>query len=145
MSAHRAAPGACLKADTVIFGVEPDVDDLREVDVDVRVLGRELEPAVGAGVGERLAEGVEDLLRHSDGQRLPALEADIDASGGIRHQCPSGGSTSSVSTPPVDFGCRNATRLPRMPMRGCSSISRRPAARTDSMANSMSSVPYATW
>src|SRR5215207_6209425 len=129
----------------MIFCIEPDVDDLREVDVDVRVLGRELEPAIGAGIGERLTEGVVDLLRHTDGQRLPALEADVDASGGIRHQWPSGGSTSSVSTPPVDFGCRNATRLPRMPMRGCSSISRRPAARTDSMANSMSSVPYATW
>ena len=24
-----------------------------------------------------------------------------------------------MSTPPVDFGCRNATRLPRIPVRGC--------------------------
>ena len=39
-----------------------------------------------------------------------------------------------MSTPPVDFGCRNATRLPRMPVRGSSSISLRPAARTRSRA-----------
>src|SRR5215207_2652864 len=145
MSAHRAAPGAWLKADTVVFGVEPDVDDLREVDVHVGVLGLQLEPAVGPGIRKRFPESVVDRLLYAYGQRLPALKADVDASRGVLHQCPSGGSTSSVSTPPVDFGCRNATRLPRMPMRGCSSISRRPAARTDSMADSMSSVPYATW
>src|SRR4051812_32720262 len=108
MPAHRAAPGAWLKADTMVFGIAPDVNDLREVHVHFRVLGFELEPAVGAGIGERLAEAVVDFLLHADGQRLPALEADVDASGGICHQCPSGGSTSSVSTPPVDFGCRNA-------------------------------------
>ena len=53
----------------------------------------------------------------------------------------SAGSTISVSTPPVDLGCRNATRLSRMPVRGSSSISRSPASRTRSSAASMSSVP----
>ena len=38
--------------------------------------------------------------------------------------------TSSVSTPPVDLGCTNATRLFRIPVRGSSSISRRPAERS---------------
>ena len=47
---------------------------------------------------------------------------------------PSAGWTSSVSTPPVEAGCRNATRLSRMPRRGCSSIRRSPRARQCSSA-----------
>ena len=42
-------------------------------------------------------------------------------------QCPSAGCTSSVRTPPVDFGCRNATRLSLIPVRGSSSMSCSPA------------------
>src|SRR5262245_9975163 len=103
MPAHRAPPGAWLKADTVLFGVESHVDHLGQVDVHVRVLRLELEPALRGRVGERLLERVVGLLSHADGQHLPALEADVYASGGISHQWPSGGSTSSVSTPPVDF------------------------------------------
>ena len=38
------------------------------------------------------------------------------------------GSTSSVSAPPVAFGCRNATRLPRIPIRASESISSMPAS-----------------
>src|SRR5215208_1280609 len=125
----------------MLFGVEPHVHDLRQVDVDVGVLGLELEPTLRARVGECLLEGVMRLLGHAHGQHLAALEADVYASGRISHQWPSGASTSSVSTPPVDFGCRNATRLPPMPLRGCSSISCRPAPRTASRADSMSSMP----
>src|SRR5215212_5755245 len=140
MPAHRAPPGAWLKTDTVVFGVEPHVDDLREVDVDVGVLGLQLEPAVRAGIRERLAEGVVDVLAHSHGQNLSALEADVDASGGVSHQWPSGASTSSVSTPPVDFGCRKATRLPRMPTRGSESINSTPTSFRLTSAVSMSST-----
>ena len=93
-------------------------------------------PTLPRGVEVTVIEGV----RTATGQHLTALEADVDASGGFRHQWPSAASTSSVSTPPVDFGCKNATWLPRMPARGCSSISRRPAERTDSSACAMSSV-----
>src|SRR6185295_17689744 len=72
-------------------------------------------------------------------EHLSAREADIDLCAlVVGHQCL--GSTSSVNTPPVAFGCRNATRLPRMPMRGSSSIRRSPALRTFSSAESMSSV-----
>ena len=38
------------------------------------------------------------------------------------------GSTSSVSAPPVAFGCRKATRLPRIPIRASESISSTPAS-----------------
>ena len=37
-------------------------------------------------------------------------------------------SDSSISTPPVDFGCRKAMRFPSAPTRGCSSMSTIPAA-----------------
>ena len=39
-------------------------------------------------------------------------------------QCPSAGWTISVRTPPVDLGWTKATREPRMPVRGVSSMQR---------------------
>jgi len=47
---------------------------------------------------------------------------------------------SRSSTPPVDFGCTKATRELRMPVRGVSSISRRPASFSRASSASMSAV-----
>src|SRR3954464_790119 len=133
---------SALEADAVALGVETHVDHLREVKRDRGVLGLELVPAVRPA--QRLVQPVVLLLGHAQAQHRAGLEADVDAPEPVLgHQC--AGSTISVSTPPVDFGCRNATRLLRMPTRGCSSISRRPASRTRPSAESMSSVAYATW
>src|SRR5918998_4556055 len=134
-----AASKVGLEADPLLVGVDADVDDLRQVDRDLRVLGLQLEPALGALVRERAPYPVERALLHPGRQDLPALEPDVDAPALFCHQWAA--STSSVSTPPVDLGCKNATRLFLMPVRGRSSISRRPAARTCSSAESMSSVP----
>ena len=114
--------GAQLKADPVLFGVEPHVDDLREVDVDVGVLGLELNQRSDP-------ESVSAFLKASwalvtrTGSTWPPWKPMSMRRGGYQPSVALRASTSSVSTPPVDFGCRNATRLPRMPMRGRSSIS----------------------
>ena len=71
----------------------------------------------------------EDLFGQAQGQHLAALEPDGGATYGVGTQCASTGWTSSVRTPPAVAGCRNATCVPRMPVRGVSSISRSPASR----------------
>jgi len=81
------------------------------------------------GVGWPLVVAVATLAvrrsrRHGGGDRRPRQ--------------PRGSSTSSMSTPPVDFGCTKATRLPRMPIRGVSSISATPDSFSEASVASMS-------
>src|SRR5919197_633104 len=152
---HAEPPGLAprarrrgLEADPVLLGVQAHVDDLGQVEGQLGVLGLQLVPAarVAAAV-QRLAELLVGGLEHPYREYLPAREADVDPRRlGCRvlgHQ--RAGSTSSVSTPPVASGWRKATRLPRIPVCGSSSISRRPADLTHSSAESMSVVWYATW
>src|SRR3954453_1584693 len=101
-SATSRAPSTLgLEADLVLFGLDPDVDDLRQVEGDVGVLGLQLVPAGRALVGQRVAQALQRLVLHLDGQRLPALEAEVHSVGALRHQWSSAGCTISVSTPPV--------------------------------------------
>src|SRR3954454_7221676 len=131
-----------LEADAPGLGVEPHVDDLREVERDGGVLGLDLVPALGAA--HRLAQRLVLVVSQPQAHAPAGVEADVDPRELlVGHQCD--GSTSSVSTPPVDWGCRNATREPRMPRRGSLSISWSPASRTAPRAWSMSSHAYATW
>ena len=48
--------------------------------------------------------------------------------------------TSSISVPNAVFGCTNATVVPRLPGRGCSSITRYPCCFTESSAFSQSAT-----
>jgi hypothetical protein len=96
-------------------------------------------PAAGTAL-ERGAQCGELLARDARCQRL-AVEADADALLDVGQQWSSAGWTISVRTPPVEAGWTNATREPRMPIRGVSSIRRVPAALSDASTASMS----ATW
>ena len=85
--------------------------------------------------------GPQLVLADAQREHLTALEADADPACAARHQCapsPAAGSTISVSTPAVARGCRNATREPRMPIRGCSSISSMPDCFSVASVASMS-------
>src|SRR3954447_5498712 len=127
-----------LEADPVLLGVPPHVDHLGEVHHDLRVLGLEPVPAPASVALERAHERVVGLPAGPQGQHLAALEAHVDPHRFLAcHQCPSTGSTSSVSAPPVNLGCTSPPRLPRMPVRRSASIRRRPAGRTESSAESM--------
>src|SRR3954447_26793243 len=118
-----------LKADAMLVGLDAQVDDLAEVDEDGAVGGLDLLPALAA-VADRLAQGGNRVVGQAQRQRLAAVEADGGATDSNRtHAGTSRGWTSSVRTPPVLLGCRNATCVPRMPVRGVSSRSRRPASR----------------
>src|SRR3954447_5860240 len=154
---NRSSPGWCprvrstqrsavssdnLEADAVALGVEPNVDDLRQVDRDRGVLGLDLVPALGAP--EAVLGRLVLVLLNAEAQDRAALKPHIDPPVLDLGSHQWAGSTSSVSTPPVDLGCRNATRELRMPRRGSLSISWRPASRTASSALSMSSQAYAT-
>ena len=111
------------------------------------VLGRELVPPAAA---ERLLERAQLLVGDAHGDDLAALEADAHVVEGRHQRAPrrrsrsrasrvgGAGSTISTSTRSVAPGLMNATREPRMPARGCSSMSARPASRTDASAASMS-------
>src|SRR3954447_18751267 len=123
----------------MLLGIPPHVDHLGQVDQDLGLLGLELVPAPAPVTVERFDQAVVGLLGGPQRQHLAALEAHVDPDHVVRHQS-STGSTSSVSTPPVDFGCTKATRLPLIPVRGSSSIRRSPAERADLSAESMSSV-----
>src|SRR5215208_2545894 len=102
----RSTAVSKLEADAPGLGVEPHVDDLREVERDGGVLGLHLVPALRAA--ERPLERLVGLLLEPQAQRRAGLEADVHAPefGISGHQC--AGSTISVSTPPVDLGCRKA-------------------------------------
>src|SRR5215813_1447298 len=104
------------EADAVLARSTAEEDDLAEVERDRAVLGLNVGPAVT--LVQLLAEVHHLLVAHPDGHHLATREADLDAPGG--HQC--AGSTSSVRTPPVDFGWTKATRDSRMPTRGSLSI-----------------------
>ncbi len=62
----------------------------------------------------------------------------LEAGGHQWSSRPAAGSTISVSTPTVAAGCMKATREPRMPIRGCSSISASPACLSAPSVASMS-------
>src|SRR4051812_34029953 len=124
-----------LKIDALVVGLNPEVDDLADVDEHGAVGGLDLHPAVAALL-ERVAQAAEHVLGQAQGQHLAALEPERGATYGVGTQCASTGWTSSVRTPPAVFGCRNATCVPRIPVRGVSSISRKPASRA---------APSAAW
>src|SRR3954447_17526903 len=110
---NRSSPGWCprvrstqrsavssdnLEADAVALGVEPNVDDLREVDRDRRVLGLQLVPALGAA--ECVLQRSVLVLGHAQAEDGSSLEAHVHSPElHLGHQC--AGSTISVSTPPV--------------------------------------------
>ena len=122
----RQPAEAIAEADAVLVALGAHPEHVGEVEPDGAVLGLDLVPALAA---EGVVELGELLVGHPQGERRAGLEADADA---LRPwcQCPSDGWTISVSTPPDAAGCRKATREPRMPVRGCSSMSRRPRSRS---------------
>src|SRR5205807_1634719 len=114
--------------DPVLLVVDEHVNDLREIERDRPILGAQLVPP---GRAQRVPEPRELRRRDPRAQHLAAVEADADLLGLAARGhagCSPAGSTISVRTPPVDAGCRNATRDPRIPIRGVSSIKRMPAA-----------------
>src|SRR4051794_7583540 len=132
---------AALKADAMLVGLNAEVDDLADIDQHGAVGGLDLQPALAALAHGRAQAG-QLLVGYADRQDLAALEADGGATGGVggTHGWTSTGVTSSVRTPPAVAGCRNATCDPRMPVRGASSISRRPASRNSRSASPTSST-----
>src|SRR3954464_15076612 len=123
----------------MVVGLHAQVDDLADVDQYGAVGGLDLHPAVAALL-ERVAQAAEHLFGQAQGQHLAALEPERGATYGVGTQCASTGWTSSVRTPPAVFGCRNATCVPRMPVRGASSISRKPACLAAPSAAATSST-----
>src|SRR5271154_4472383 len=114
------------KAHMRVVTLRAHVNDLPQIEPHRPVLGPELVPA---GAAEGLVQRLQLLVADAQRQHLAALEADADPACAAGHQCaskPAAGSTISVSTPAVARGCRNATREPRMPTRGHSSISAMP-------------------
>src|SRR3954471_1741412 len=121
----------------MVVGLHAQVDDLADVDEHGAVGRLDLDPALLPFL-ERVAQAGERILRQAQGQHLAALEPERGATYDVGTQCASTGWTSSVRTPPAVFGCRNATCVPRIPVRGVSSISRRPASRAAPSAASTS-------
>src|SRR4051794_30365652 len=121
----------------MVVGLHPQVHDLADVDEHGPVGGLDLDPALTAFL-ERVAQAVQHLFGQTQGKHLAALEPERGATYDVGTQCASTGWTSSVRTPPAVFGCRNATCVPRMPVRGVSSISRTPASRAAPSAASTS-------
>src|ERR1700722_1408536 len=121
--------------------LRPQVDDLPEVKPDRPLVAVDLVPAV---LAERLQQRLQLPVVYAQREHLSALEADADLLlvAGRRHQCAptAAGSTISVSTPAGEGGGTKATREPRIPLRGCSSIRARPACFSASSAPSMSST-----
>src|SRR3954454_6294139 len=111
----------------MVVGLHAQVDDLADVDQHGAVGGLDFDPALAALL-ERVAQAAEHLFGQAQGQHLAALEAERGATYDVGTQCASRGWTSSVKTRPAVWGCRNATCVPRMPVRGSSSISRSPAS-----------------
>src|SRR4051794_828655 len=132
-------PARPLEADAVLVGLNAQVDDLAEVHEHGAVRRLDLLPALAA-VADRLAQAGQRVLRQPQREHLAALEPDGGTTDGTTHSGTSTGLTSSVRTPPAVFGCRNATCVPRMPVRGVSSISRRPASRAAASAAPTSST-----
>ena len=117
--------------------VDPQEGDLADVDGEHAVLGLDVVPAA---LLDLLAQVLQLVVAEPHRDDLAALEADLHLLR-VRHQCSSPlGSTISVSTPPVERGWMNATRLPRMPIRASLSISSSPAAASFSRVESMSST-----
>src|SRR4051794_6475308 len=123
----------------MLVGLNAQVDDLADVDEHGAVSRLDLHPAVAAFL-HGVAQAAEHLFGQAQGQHLAALKPECGATYGVGTQCASTGWTSSVRTPPAVFGCRNATCVPRMPVRGVSSISRSPACFAAPSAASTSST-----
>src|SRR3954468_14506736 len=109
----------------MVVGLHAQVHDLAHVDEHGAIGGLDLDPALATFL-ERVAQAAQHLFGQAQGQHLAALEPERGATNDVGTQC---ASTSSVKMPPAVFGCRNATCVPRMPVRGVSSISRKPASR----------------
>src|SRR5690606_40135663 len=125
-------PDAVLRVD------DSDEDHGREVDRDLAVLVLEVVPALGRLDG--FAQVGELLLGQLGGEALSDPDSDLNLLSLFGHQWSSAGSTISVSTPSVARGCRNATRLPRMPVRGSVSMSSTSRAFSSLSTASMSST-----
>ncbi len=118
---------------------DADEDDGRQVERDASLGGLQVVPA--AADLDRLPKAVQapsrpasrtgparSRIRSRPSCLLPCL------------QCPFAGWTISVSTPPVERGCRKATWLLRMPVRGSESISSMPASASCASVALMSST-----
>ena len=130
--AERFAPFAFSRARSprVLVVLGAHVDDLGEVEPHGPVLVLDLVPAA-AGRARPSAPWRPSRSAAARAPRRPGSRGSRRALvlGVLRHVSgASAGSTISVSTPPVLGGWQNATREPRMPVRGVSSISRTPAA-----------------
>src|SRR4029450_8844078 len=145
---RRAAGGAASsrEADAVLARSAAQKDDLGQVEGDDPVLALQLEPAGRLGRalsrrGDLLPKLLQLRLTHANPDHLAAHEADLHALAArraheadlprlaprLRHQFPSPGWITSVSTPPVALGWRNATCELRIPRRGCWSLLSTPA------------------
>src|SRR5262245_51219163 len=121
-----SARGRDPEPDPVLLAGGTNPQHVGEVQAHRAVLGDDLVPAVAA---KGVVELGQLVVGDPEVEGRARVKADADALGhGV--QCASAGWTISVSTPPDDAGCRNATREPRMPVRGCSSMSRRPRSRS---------------
>ena len=111
--------------------------DLAEVEGEDAVLGLDVVPAA---LLDLLAQVLQLVVGEADRDHLAALEADLHLAARPPSVPSFAGSTISVSTPPVERGCRKATRLSRIPTRGSASISSIPAAASRASVASMSST-----
>src|SRR5215207_5683543 len=146
---RRAAGGAASsrEADAVLARSAAQKHDLGQVEGDDPVLALQLEPAGRLGRalsrrGDLLPKLLQLRLSQANPDHLATHEPDLHALTPrlLRHQCPSLGWITSVSTPPVACGWTNATCELRIPRRGFWSISSTPAAFSLPSAASMSST-----
>ena len=101
----------------MLLVVDKHVDDLRQVERDGAVLGGQVVPA-------RRPSALRNRASSSGATRAlstwPPRKPIADLLGLLVAMVTARlGWTISVRTPPVDAGCRKATREPRIPIRGC--------------------------
>src|SRR3712207_5102560 len=82
---NRATARGVSEADAVIFGLDAQVDHLRQVEGHVRVACIDVVEALVAL--DRLPQLLEDAFLQAQGEHLAADEADVDACALVRHQC----------------------------------------------------------
>src|SRR5689334_17306395 len=124
---QQAAAGTAVGEHGVLLlalGLEPGPE---------AALGLALDP-----LGQRDAAVLRVVEDHAELHSLAAVWA---VRLGHAHEC--GSSTSSINTPPVAFGCTNATRVPCEPGFGCSSIIFSPAFFSVAIAAAQSSTRQA--
>src|SRR5262249_7538126 len=112
--------------------VDQEIDPLPRGELALLVL--RLDALLPSALERELAHPAQLVLRIL-GPRVP----------GFRLHRRSASCTSSISTPPVDFGCTKATLVPCAPGRGDSSIIRTPFAFSTAIALATSSTFHAKW